>query len=120
MTAQKPTDNPLRNKVRLFSGLPRLALVLLALLVAGYGLQGVWMDDLFLPAKRGPGNHYRGASAMLMLGMMLSFAGCVVTLAFSEIDPVRRRLARPLLPSCLFIATFVFMIAGMTVHASPP
>lgn len=120
MTAQTLTDNPSRDKVKLFSGVPRLALVLLALLVAGYGLHGVLTDDLFLPAKRGPGNHYQGLSAMLMSGMMLSFAGCVIALAFSEIDPVRRRLARPLLPSCLFIATFVFMIAGLTVHASPP
>lgn len=41
-----------------------------ALGILAYGAWGVWVDDLFLPGRRGPGIHLHGTPAWVMFGAM--------------------------------------------------
>jgi hypothetical protein len=38
--------------------------------IVAYGAWGVWVDDLFLPGRRGPGIHLHGTPAWVMFGAM--------------------------------------------------
>ena len=50
-----------------------------ALFLLAYGSYGVWVNDLYLPGKRGPGVHLHDESALLVFAAML--CGCAVLLA---------------------------------------
>ncbi len=38
----------------------RVFYLLVGLALLAYGSYGLWIDDIFLPAKRGPGTHMHG------------------------------------------------------------
>ena len=102
----------------LFSGFPKVCLVFLAIVAAAYGTHGLMTDDLYLPAKRSPGTHYHGVAALLIFGMIISFSGCLITVAVSEVDAVRRQITNKVLLTCLFISVIVFMLAGIAMDAA--
>lgn len=51
---------------------------------------GVLIDDLYLPAKRTPGTHYHGLGAMLMFGMLASFAIMLAASVWGKYERVRK------------------------------
>ena len=58
------TPNHIPVWTRVFYGLASPGLIL-------YGAFGLWIDDLYIPGKRGPGTHLHGPAAWLMAAAML-------------------------------------------------
>lgn len=73
--------NSIKPSIRIQHGLASCALL-------AYAVYAVWIDDFFIPAKRGGGTHLHGLSAWLMFG-----AACcaVVNMASVAIDHYDRR-----------------------------
>lgn len=73
--------NSIKRSTRIQHGLASCALL-------AYAVYSIWMDDFFIPAKRGGGTHLHGLSAWLMFG-----AACcaVVNMVSVVIDHYDRR-----------------------------
>lgn len=91
----------------------RAVLLLLAILLAGYGAYGVLVDDLYLPAKRMHGTHYHGLSAILMFGMLTSLAAMLTAHAFDRHDPATGRNACKRVSQIALALTVLFMLTGI-------
>lgn len=63
----------------------RLGLVVLSLVLLAYGSYGVWVNDLYLPSKRG-GIHLHDASAWTMLGALACAALGMLVLVADHYD----------------------------------
>ena len=94
----------------------RIGLSLLALCIAGYAINGVFVDDLYLPGKRSAGAHFHGVAAVLICLMLFSVAGCLVATTFSRLDPLRKQLTNRPLVIALGVAAAVFMVAAMVAR----
>lgn len=90
----------------------RIGLVLFATLLTGYGLHGVVVDDLYLPGKYSPGDHYHGKSAFCIFMMLASLAGWIITLAVGRYDLARERFSNAWLARLLLAISFAWMVAG--------
>lgn len=90
-------------------------LVLIALLLIGYGAYGLLIDDLYIPTKNSPGHHYHGAGAWMIFLMIVSFAALIVTMAFSRYDLTRRCVTTKRLQSGLSVVMIIFMLFGMFI-----
>lgn len=66
----------------------RLVNALMAIALLAYGSYGVWIDDLYVPGKRGNGVHLHQVPAWLMYGAMI--CACIV-LVSSILDHYDRR-----------------------------
>lgn len=60
----------------------------LSVALIAYGAWGLWIDDLYLPGKRGPGMHFHGFAAAVMA---LAMACAAVNLASVVVDHYDRR-----------------------------
>jgi hypothetical protein len=54
--------------------------------ILAYGAWGVWVDDLFLPGKRGPGIHLHGTPAWVMFGAMACASTLMVLVVVDHYD----------------------------------
>ena len=63
-TAVPDTPNHIPVWTRVFYGFASAGLI-------AYGAFGLWIDDLYIPGKRGPGTHLHGPAAWLMAAAML-------------------------------------------------
>ena len=57
-----------------------------ALGILAYGAWGVWVDDLFLPGRRGPGIHLHGTPAWVMFGAMACASALMVLVVVDHYD----------------------------------
>ncbi len=55
-------------------------------LIVAYGAYGIWIDDLFLPGKRGPGTHLHGVAAWLMFAAIVAAALNMVSVIIDHFD----------------------------------
>ncbi|MBV7534565.1 hypothetical protein KW842_02175 [Duganella sp. sic0402] len=99
----------------LFSRKGKFILIFLAILLGLYCVLGLAIDDLFIPVKRSPGVHYRGIAAWLNFGMILSFSGCLITMAISKYEVAQRRVSHKTLLKVLCVSLMCFMLAGIVM-----
>jgi hypothetical protein len=78
---QKPPFKP-----NWFSWQERIASSFLAVALLAYGTLGVYIDDLWIPGKRGPGLHLHGTPAWLMYGAIVSAASICFALVIDHYD----------------------------------
>ena len=64
----------------------RLFYLALSLGLLAYGTFGLWTDDLFIPAKRGPGTHLHGLAAWLMFAAMACAALNMLSVIVDHFD----------------------------------
>lgn len=57
-----------------------------ALGIVAYGAWGVWVDDLFLPGRRGPGIHLHGTPAWVMFGAMTCASALMALVVVDHYD----------------------------------
>ena len=88
-TAVPYTPNHIPVWTRVFYGLASAGLIL-------YGAFGLWIDDLYIPGKRGPGTHLHGPAAWLMAAAMLMGS---LEHGLGRLRPLRRAQQRDELPS---------------------
>lgn len=79
MTAYQPNHIPAK---------ARWLHLVFAIGILAYGAWGVWVDDLYVPGRRGPGIHLQGTAAWLMFGAM---AGASSLMALVVVDHYDRR-----------------------------
>lgn len=106
-----------RNRIEdipVVSGLSKCMLVFVAILAALYGAHGLATDDLFLPGKYFLGKHYHGAAAWLIFGMIMSFSGSLIAVAFARYDGGQRRTTNIVLCKALLTILISLMLAGLT------
>jgi hypothetical protein len=64
----------------------RIKNVLLSSVLLAYGTFGIWIDDLYLPGKRGPGVHLHGVPAKVMYVAMLFACANLLTVVVDHYD----------------------------------
>lgn len=57
-----------------------------ALGILAYGAWGLWVDDLYVPGRRGPGIHLHGYAAWLMFGAMASASTLMAMVVVDHYD----------------------------------
>jgi len=57
----------------------RVGNIIFSVLLFSYGTYGVWVNDLYIPGKHGPGTHLHNVPAWIMYGAML--CACTVMLS---------------------------------------
>jgi len=113
-----PRPAPRLESVANMSGGPRLALTLLALLLALYGLHGLIADGLYLPQKHGQGHHYQGAGAVLVCTVILCLSGALLALAFGKTRLDRRWKKHEIVLGCLCVGAMALVLAWSLVDAA--
>lgn len=73
------TPNHIPHSTRLFYGFASAGLI-------AYGAFGLWIDDLYIPGKRGPGTHLHGPAAWLMAAAMLMGAINMASVIVDHLD----------------------------------
>ena len=71
------------NQVPLIS---RAFRIVLSLVFLGYGSYGLWLNDLYLPGKRGPGIHFQNDLAWVIYGAMLCACASMLTVVLDHYD----------------------------------
>ncbi len=64
----------------------RVFYLLVGLALLAYGSYGLWIDDIFLPAKRGPGTHMHGPAAVAMAAAMALAAVNMLSVIVDHFD----------------------------------
>jgi hypothetical protein len=64
----------------------RVENMMLSIALVVYGGVGIWMDDLYLPAKRSKGIHMHGVSAWIMYAAMLCGAAVMLSVVIDHYD----------------------------------
>jgi hypothetical protein len=59
---------------------------LLGAAVMAYGSYGLWVDEIFLPGKRGRGMHFHGIDAWLLYGAILCLAANCLAVIVDHFD----------------------------------
>jgi hypothetical protein len=96
----------------------RRLVVLAALLLVIYGFHGLLVDDIYIPGKRSPGHHYRGARAFVALPMIISFASVLITVAFARYDPRQNTLVAGRFAKFLLTVSVISIMGGITMFLS--
>ena len=77
MSAYQPNHIPARS---------RWLHAIFALGILAYGAWGLWVDDLYVPGRRGPGIHLKSYAAWLMFGAMASASALMALVVVDHYD----------------------------------
>lgn len=113
-----PLDQPAHELRPLMKSWTRRLVVLAALSLAIYGFHGLLVDDIYIPGKRSPGHHYRGAPAFVALPMIISFASVLITVAFARYDPRQNTLVAGRFAKFLLTVSVISIMGGITMFLS--
>ena len=113
-----PLNQPVHELRPLMKSWTRRLVVLAALLLVIYGFHGLLVDDIYIPGKRSPGHHYRGARAFVALPMIISFASVLITVAFARYDPRQNTLVAGRFAKFLLTVSVISIMGGITMFLS--
>jgi hypothetical protein len=113
-----PLEQPVHELRPLMKSWTRRLVVLAALLLVIYGFHGLLVDDIYIPGKRSPGHHYRGARAFVALPMIISFASVLITVAFARYDPRQNTLVAGRFAKFLLTVSVISIMGGITMFLS--
>lgn len=60
--------------------------IFLSSVLLAYGAFGAWVDDIYIPGKRGPGVHFHGVPLWFLLGAMISAAANMISVVADHYD----------------------------------
>ncbi len=81
----RQADIPRKHKPNHFSVGQRVGRTCLAIFLLAYGAWGLYIDDLFIPSKRG-GVHLHGTGAWMMYGALVCSAAVALALVIDHYD----------------------------------
>ena len=81
----RKTDITRKHRPNNFSVAERVRNTILAMFLLGYGAWGLYVDDLFIPGKRG-GMHLHGTGAWMMYGALVCSAAVALALVIDHYD----------------------------------
>lgn len=113
-----PLDQPVHELRPLMKSWTRRLVVLAALSLVIYGFHGLLVDDIYIPGKRSPGHHYRGAPAFVALPMIISFASVLITVAFARYDPRQNTLVAGRFAKFLLTGSVISILGGIAMFLS--
>lgn len=113
-----PLEQPVHELRPLMKSWTRRLVVLAALLLVIYGFHGLLVDDIYIPGKRSPGHHSRGARAFVALPMIISFASVLITVAFARYDPRQNTLVAGRFAKFLLTVSVISIMGGITMFLS--
>jgi hypothetical protein len=113
-----PIEQPVHELRPLMKSWTRRLVVLAALSLVIYGFHGLLVDDIYIPGKRSPGHHYRGARAFVALPMIISFASVLITVAFARYDPRQNTLVAGRFAKFLLTVSVISIMGGITMFLS--
>lgn len=113
-----PLNQPVHELRPLMKNWTRRLVVLAALLLVIYGFHGLLVDDIYIPGKRSPGHHYRGAPAFVALPMIISFASVLITVAFARYDPRQNTLVAGRFAKFLLTVSVISILGGIAMFLS--
>jgi len=113
-----PLNQPVHELRPLMKNWTRRLVVLAALSLVIYGFHGLLVDDIYIPGKRSPGHHYRGAPAFVALPMIISFASVLITVAFARYDPRQNTLVAGRFAKFLLTVSVISIMGGITMFLS--
>jgi hypothetical protein len=113
-----PLDQPAHELRPLMKSWTRRLVVLAALSLVIYGFHGLLVDDIYIPGKRSPGHHYRGAPAFVALPMIISFASVLITVAFARYDPRQNTLVAGRFAKFLLTVSVISILGGIAMFLS--
>jgi hypothetical protein len=67
-------------------GLVRMVCGLLAAFFLFYGVRGIYLDDLFVPTRRGNGIHFHGLPAWMAAGALFCFAASLISYLVGSLE----------------------------------
>ena len=90
--------------------------LLMSFIMIGYGTLGAWLDDLYIPGKRGPGVHFHGVPLWFVYGGMVFFAMNMLSIVVDHFDKQNykrnyRRFAR-----LTFMIAWILFVAGIVLE----
>ena len=113
-----PLNQPVHELRPLMKNWTRRLVVLAALSLVIYGFHGLLVDDIYIPGKRSPGHHYRGARAFVALPMIISFASVLITVAFARYDPRQNTLVAGRFAKFLLTVSVISILGGIAMFLS--
>jgi len=113
-----PLNQPVHELRPLMKNWTRRLVVLAALSLVIYGFHGLLVDDIYIPGKRSPGHHYRGAPAFVALPMIISFASVLITVAFARYDPRQNTLVAGRFAKFLLTVSVISILGGIAMFLS--
>jgi hypothetical protein len=91
---------------------------LLSVLLTGYGAYGLWVDDLYLPGKRGPGIHLHGLAAWVMALAMLCAVASLLSVVVDHYDRRNNETGYKAFARLTAIAGWVLFALGLILGIS--
>ncbi|WP_211165833.1 hypothetical protein [Azoarcus sp. TTM-91] len=93
----------------------RVLNVLASLFLLGYGAVGLYMNDLFVPAKGGKGVHFHGSSAWLIFFAMLCACANLISVVVDHYDHRDNEIRYSVFARYTQYAGWVFFVSAFCV-----